>query len=93
MTRILTRSLVQKKWFRHSMVNREIAALLTSVGLSVTVDTCKNCKRATLYEHVVPVTDKVLKVLALLLRQLPGYPLAPLFKALSQLCVERLSLK
>lgn len=80
LTRILTRSLVQKKWFRHSMVNREIAALLTSVGLSVTVDTCKNCKRATLYEHVVPVTDKVLKVLALLLRQLPGYPLAPLFK-------------
>lgn len=80
LTRILTRSLVQKKWFRHSMVNREIAALLTSVGLSVTVDTCKNCKRATLYEHVVPVTDKVLKVLALLLRQLPDFPLEPLFK-------------
>ncbi|MGY4015940.1 hypothetical protein [Aeromonas molluscorum] len=80
LTRILTRSLVQKKWFRHSMVNREIVALLTSVGLSVTVDTCKNCKRATLYEHVVPVTDKVLKVLALLLRQLPDFPPEPLFK-------------
>ncbi|MGL5294403.1 MAG: hypothetical protein ACRC9V_11665, partial [Aeromonas sp.] len=59
----------------------EISALLTSVGLPVTVDTCKNSKRAKLYEHVVPVTTPVLKVLVLLLRQLPEYPLEPLFKS------------
>ncbi len=79
-TRILTRSLVQKAWYGHTMSYSEISALLTSVGLPVTVDTCKNSKRAKLYEHVVPVTGEVLQVLALLLRQLPGYPLEPLFK-------------
>lgn len=80
LTLILTRSLVQKAWFEHTMSYREISALLTSVGLTVSIDTCKNSKRAQLYEHVVPVTDKVLRVLALLLRQLPKYPLEPLFK-------------
>lgn len=80
LTRILTRSLVQKAWFEHTMSYREISTLLTSVGLTVSIDTCKNSKRAQLYEHVVPVTDKVLRVLALLLRQLPDYPLEPLFK-------------
>ncbi|WCH23251.1 hypothetical protein [Aeromonas salmonicida] len=80
LTRILTRSLVQKAWFDHTMTYGEISALLTSVGLPVTVDTCKNSKRAALPENVVPVTGEVLRVLALLLRQLPGYPLEPLFK-------------
>jgi len=80
LTRILTRVLVQKAWFNHTMGYGEIAALMTSVGLPVTVDTCKNSKRAKLYEHVVPVTSQVLQVLALLLRQLPGFPLEPLFK-------------
>lgn len=80
LTRILTRSLVQKAWFDHTMTYGEISALLTSVGLPVTVDTCKNSKRAALPENVVPVTGEVLRVLALLLRQLPGYPLGPLFK-------------
>lgn len=80
LTRILTRSLVQKAWFDHTMTYGEISALLCSVNLPVTVDTCKNSKRATLYEHVVPATGEVLQVLALLLRQLPGYPLGPLFK-------------
>lgn len=80
LTRILTRSLVQKAWFAHSMTYGEISALLTSVGLPVTVDTCKNSKRTALPENVVPVTGEVLRVLALLLRQLPGYPLEPLFK-------------
>lgn len=80
LTRILTRSLVQKAWFDHMMTYGEISALLTSVGLPVTVDTCKNSKRAALPENVVPVTGEVLQVLALLLRQLPGYPLEPLFK-------------
>ncbi|MGL6493383.1 hypothetical protein ACSZNX_20755 [Aeromonas veronii] len=79
-TRILTRSLVQKAWYGHTMSYSEISALLTSVGLPVTVDTCKNSKRAKLYEHVVPVTGEVLRVLGLLLRQLPRYPLEPLFK-------------
>lgn len=80
LTRILTRSLVQKAWFDHSMTYGEISALLTSVGMPVTVDTCKNSKRAALPGNVVPVTGEVLRVLALLLRQLPGYPLEPLFK-------------
>ena len=80
LARILTRSLVQKAWFDHSMTYGEISALMTSVGLPVTVDTCKNSKRAALPENVVPVTGEVLRVLALLLRQLPGYPLEPLFK-------------
>lgn len=80
LTRILTRSLVQKAWFDHTMTYGEISALLTSVGLPVTVDTCKNSKRAALPENVVPVTGEVLRVLALLLRQLPTYPLEPLFK-------------
>ncbi|MFQ2064877.1 hypothetical protein ACK35R_07590 [Aeromonas veronii] len=80
LTRILTRSLVQKAWFDHTMTYGEISALLTSVGLPVTVDTCKNSKRAALPVNVVPVTGEVLRVLALLLRQLPGYPLEPLFK-------------
>mgnify|MGYP000526429433 FL=1 len=80
LTRILTRSLVQKAWFDHTMTYGEISALLTSVGLPVTVDTCKNSKRAKLEEHLVPVTEKVLRVLALLLRQLPDYPLEPLFR-------------
>ncbi|MGL6568119.1 hypothetical protein, partial [Aeromonas dhakensis] len=80
LTRILTRSLVQKVWFDHSMTYGEISALLTSVGMPVTVDTCKNSKRAALPGNVVPVTGEVLRVLALLLRQLPGYPLEPLFK-------------
>ncbi|EJN6954684.1 hypothetical protein NRD12_001259 [Aeromonas hydrophila] len=80
LTRILTRSLVQKAWFDHTMTYGAISALLTSVGLPVTVDTCKNSKRAALPENVVPVTGEVLRVLALLLRQLPGYPLGPLFK-------------
>lgn len=80
LARILTRSLAQKAWFDHTMTYGEISALLTSVGLPVTVDTCKNSKRAALPENVVPVTGEVLRVLALLLRQLPGYPLEPLFK-------------
>lgn len=80
LTRILTRSLVQKAWFDHTMTYGEISALLTSVGLPVTVDTCKNSKRAALPENVVPVTGEVLRVLALLLRQVPEYPLEPLFK-------------
>lgn len=80
LTRILTRSLVQKAWYDHTMTYGEISALLTSVGLPVTVDTCKNSKRTALPENVVPVTGEVLRVLALLLRQLPGYPLEPLFK-------------
>lgn len=80
LTRILTRSLVQKAWFDHTMTYGEISALMTSVDLPVTVDTCKNSKRAALPENVVPVTGEVLRVLALLLRQLPGYPLGPLFK-------------
>lgn len=80
LTRILTRSLVQKAWFDHTMTYGKISALLTSVGLPVTVDTCKNSKRAALPANVVPVTGEVLRVLALLLRQLPGYPLEPLFK-------------
>ncbi|MGN5085758.1 hypothetical protein ACTG2N_17690 [Aeromonas hydrophila] len=80
LARILTRSLAQKAWFDHMMTYGEISALLTSVGLPVTVDTCKNSKRAVLPQNVVPVTGEVLRVLALLLRQLPGYPLEPLFK-------------
>ncbi len=80
LTLILTRSLVQQAWYSHTMSYREISALLTSVGMSVTVDTCKNGKRAKLEEHLVPVTEKVLRVLALLLRQLPDYPLEPLFR-------------
>ncbi|MFQ2019633.1 hypothetical protein ACK35M_01130 [Aeromonas veronii] len=80
LARILTRSLAQKAWFDHMMTYGEISALLTSVGLPVTVDTCKNSKRAALPANVVPVTGEVLRVLALLLRQLPGYPLEPLFK-------------
>lgn len=80
LARILTRSLAQKAWFDHMMTYGEISALLTSVGLPVTVDTCKNSKRAALPANVVPVTGEVLQVLALLLRQLPGYPLEPLFK-------------
>lgn len=80
LTRILTRSLVQKSWYDHTMTYGEISALLTSVGLPVTVDTCKNSKRAALPENVVPVTGEVLRVLALLLRQVPEYPLEPLFK-------------
>jgi len=70
LTRILTRSLVQKAWFDHTMTYGEISALLTSVGLPVTVDTCKNSKRAALPENVVPVTGEVLRVLALLLEPL-----------------------
>ena len=53
LSRILTRSLVQKAWFNHEMSYTEIAALLVSVGLAVSVDSCKNSKRSKLYEHVV----------------------------------------
>jgi len=80
LTRILTRALAQKAWYPHSMSYGEISALLTSVGMPVTLDTCKNSQRAKLYKYVVPVTDKVLRVLALLLQQLPDYPLEPLFR-------------
>ena len=80
LSRILTRSLVQKAWFNHDMSYTEIAALLVSVGLAVSVDTCKNSKRSKLYEHVVPLTAPVIQVLARLVRQVPDLPLAPLFK-------------
>ncbi len=80
LTRVLTRALVQKVWYQHDMTYNEIAALLCSVGLPVTVDTCKNSKRSKLYENVVPVTTKVLKTLLLLQQQLIGFPLEPLFK-------------
>lgn len=80
LTRVLTRALVQKVWYQHDMTYNEIAALLCSVGLPVTVDTCKNSKRSKLYENVVPVTTKVLKTLLLLQHRLKGFPLEPLFK-------------
>ncbi len=77
--RVMVRVLAQKAWFPHNMSYREIAELFTSLGYPVTVDTCKNNKRGKLYEHAVPVTTRVLRLLALLRKALPQIPLEPLF--------------
>ena len=77
--RVMVRVLVQKAWFTHSLSYRDIAELFTSLGHPITVDTCKNNKRGKLYEHVVPVTTRVLRLLVLLRKALPQIPIEPLF--------------
>lgn len=79
LVRILLRAMTQKKWFTHNLLHREIAELFTLAGYPTTVDTCKNNRKGLLLEHVVPVTNRVLRLLARLRQQLPQIPLEPLF--------------
>ncbi len=79
LVRMLLRAMTQKQWFTHNLIHRGIAELFTLVGYPITVDTCKNNRKGLLLEHVVPVTNRVLRLLARLRQQLPQIPLEPLF--------------
>lgn len=78
--RIFLRACTQGQWGLETTMNyRELAEWLTAGGYYTTPDACKNAKRAKLPEFAVPVTTRVLKLLAYIVREFPDVKLDKLF--------------
>ena len=79
--RVFLRAVCRECWgLVKNKTNNEIAEWLTIAGYETNADELKNAKRAKLVEHVVPATEKVIKLLKILYAEYPDMDIKMFFR-------------